>query len=348
MTRLLTSLVLAAALAACGDSSTSTSENRAPSARISSDPITVREGAEHTTTVTLSGSLSSDPDGDALSFLWDVPGGTFVEGTSAVDESVRVEFPGSSPHTISLEVSDGRGGQASAQLTLELGTGLTRFQKDYVEALFLGSGRLIPQDGAVACMGALGRWASFPEGTDVEVLVSSTIDVSGFGEDTQQFIRDALGDIPLATDGWLAVTFMPTADPDPIPGDGQVSSTDHPDPTSVGCAFDRGCTLSGWRDPNDRTILSWARAVQRESTQPANAIVHDVVGHGVMGLCHIDQALIGGSQNSLMSGGPGAFSGDIAPKLSELDLVAIRAVYQARLGMGATRIEFLAADLVNP
>lgn len=66
-----------------------------------------------------------------------------------------------------------------------------------------------------------------------------------------------------------------------------------------------------------------------------------------MGLCHIDQALIGGSQNSLMAGGPGALSGEIASRLSELDLLATSSVYQARLGMGATRIEFLAADLVN-
>ena len=113
MTRLLPSLVLLSALAACGDSSTPPPENRAPFARISSDPITVRTGAEFTTTVTLTGSLSSDPDGDALSFVWDVPGGTFVEGTSAVDDSVRVEFTGASLHAISLTVSDGKGGQAS-------------------------------------------------------------------------------------------------------------------------------------------------------------------------------------------------------------------------------------------
>ena len=347
MTRRLPALVLVTALSACGESSISEPQNRAPLAAITADPITVKEGDEFTTTVTLSGSLSSDPDGDALSFVWDVSGGTFVEGTSASDDSVRVEFQGSSPHTISLEVSDGRGGRASDRFALELGTGLTRFQKDYVEALFLGSGRLIPQDGAVACMGAIGRWASFPEGTDVAVLVSSTIDVSGLGEDTRRFLRDALADISFATDGWLDVTFVPIDDPDPMPGDGQVSSTDHPDPRAAGCAFDRGCTLSGWRDEETRTILSWARAVQRESTQPANAIVHDVVGHGIMGLCHIDQASIGGTPTSLMSGGPGALSGQIASKLSEFDLVATRAVYGARLRMGATRADFFAADLVN-
>ena len=100
---------------------------------------------------------SEDPDGDALGLAWDVSGETFVDGTSASDDSVRVEFLGSSPHTTSLDVSGGRGGRASVQFTLGLGTGLTRFQQDHVEALFLGSGRLIPQDGAVACMGALGR-----------------------------------------------------------------------------------------------------------------------------------------------------------------------------------------------
>ena len=114
----------------------------------------------------------------------------------------------------------------------------------------------------------------------MEVLISRTIDVSSFGEDTRQFLRDALADISLATGGWLDATFVAIDDPDPMPGDGQVSSTDH------------------------------------------NPI-------------------------SLMSGDPAAFTGQIADKLSEFDLVATRAVYETRLRMGATRADFQEADLVN-
>ena len=51
-----------------------------------------------------------------------------------------------------------------------------------------------------------------------------------------------------------------------------------------------------------------SRATLRESIQPADAFVHDIIGHGVMGMCHIDQELIGGNDKSLMAGGPGAFT----------------------------------------
>ena len=67
MTRRLPALVLVAALSACGESSTSAPQNRDPFAAITADPITVKEGDQFTTSVTLSGALSSDPDGDGTS-----------------------------------------------------------------------------------------------------------------------------------------------------------------------------------------------------------------------------------------------------------------------------------------
>jgi hypothetical protein len=331
---------------ACGrDRGPMTPENRAPYASISADPYTLKTGAEHTTTFVLRARNSTDPDGDALTYAWDIPGGTFVDGTSASDERVRVTVTGAAPVTVTLTVSDPDRASDSESFTLELGTGLTRFHKDYIEALFIGSGPLAPSDGAIACMGETGRWASFPEGTDVQVVVGSTIDVSGTGEDTRKFLRDAIADIAYATDGYLDATYVQSDVPFPEPEDGQVVSWDHPDPRNTGCPFERGCTHSGWRAPF--ITLSWAQAVQKEDLQPADAIVHDVIGHGVMGLCHIDQASIGGNPVSLMSGGPGSFSGKIADKLSPDDLVATRAVYAAGLPAGARYEEFKAADLVN-
>jgi len=41
-----------------------------------------------------------------------------------------------------------------------------------VEALFLGSGPLIPTDGFVACP-TQGVWSGFPRGTTVRVIVSN-------------------------------------------------------------------------------------------------------------------------------------------------------------------------------
>jgi hypothetical protein len=47
--------------------------------------------------------------------------------------------------------------------------------------------------------------------------------------------------------------------------------------------------------------------VLKQSIQPADTYVHDMIGHGIMGMCHVDHALIGGNDKSLMAGGPGTF-----------------------------------------
>jgi hypothetical protein len=77
------------------------------------------------------------------------------------------------------------------------------------------------------------------------------------------------------------------------------------------------------------------------STMPVNAYVHDVVGHGILGFCHIDGNRIGGPENSLMSGGPGVFSGAIAARLTALDMAAATAAYGSALSPGAARDEFM-------
>jgi hypothetical protein len=93
-----------------------------------------------------------------------------------------------------------------------------------------------------------------------------------------------------------------------------------------------------------------SRAVQ-PPTQTAAAFAHDVIGHGVLGLCHPDGNLIGGPGLSLMSAGPNVFSGGpmgTADRLTSLDLVATRAVYDAGLDAGARRADFLSRGLINP
>jgi hypothetical protein len=77
------------------------------------------------------------------------------------------------------------------------------------------------------------------------------------------------------------------------------------------------------------------------------AYVQGAVGHGVLGLCHIDARLIGGAENSLMSGGSGVSPGSGASNLTGLDLEAIRTVYASSVNPGAPRSAFLAARLVN-
>jgi hypothetical protein len=77
------------------------------------------------------------------------------------------------------------------------------------------------------------------------------------------------------------------------------------------------------------------------------AYVHDVVGHGVLGLCHIGADQIGGAELSLMSSGFGAPAGSGASNLAALDLEAIRTVYASSVNPGANRSAFLAARLVD-
>ena len=57
--------------------------------------------------------------------------------------------------------------------------------------------------------------------------------------------------------------------------------------------------------------------------------------------------MIGGNPISLMPGGPGAFNGQQADKLTEADMIATRAVFGAGLQPGAGYLEFVAADLIN-
>ncbi len=221
------------------------------------------------------------------------------------------------------------------------------FMKDYIEAIFLGTGPLIPQDGFTACPTRVGQWATFPRGTDITVIVSNTLDNGSDGEDTKLLVEQALATVSVATLGNILTVFMVTDDPDPHPGLNEVTATDHPSPQDTGCTFERGCVHIEFTEPGSGVMIS-SRSTLRESIQPSDAFVHDVIGHGILGMCHIDQALIGGNAKSLMAGGPGAFTGLIPDKLSELDIAAAQAVYGSSLNPGATRDDFVNAGLINP
>lgn len=209
-----------------------------------------------------------------------------------------------------------------------------RTSQDIVEALFLGSGAL----SAGACP-SIGVWSGFPRGTTVTVTVSTSVSA-----DKREAIRSALDRVLVATNGDIETTFQLTDDPNPLPGPNEVTSTSHPSPNTQGCASDIGCTIPTFASAG---VLSSSRAVQPE-TQTVQAYVHDVVGHGILGLCHIDGGLIGGPELSLMSGGPGVFSDQIAAEPTQLDIDATRMVYASALQLGATRTDFAREGLVNP
>ena len=92
----------------------------APTASFTASPTSVPAGDNHQTVVTLDGSASSDPDGDALSFSWNVPSGTFVGGTSSSSEIAQVTFPGTGSYNVTLTVTDPDGNSDSASFTVGL------------------------------------------------------------------------------------------------------------------------------------------------------------------------------------------------------------------------------------
>ncbi|HEY7141486.1 MAG TPA: hypothetical protein VIE44_15385 [Methylomirabilota bacterium] len=206
-----------------------------------------------------------------------------------------------------------------------------------MDALFLGSGPLIPRDGATECP-FQGFWSGYPRGTVVRMRVSSRVPPA-----VQAGLAAAVGPLDGATGGALSVAVDVTPDPDPPPGVNEVTVTEVPNPRAVGCGSDAGCVQYRFAG---RGLLMGARVVGARG-RSVSAYVHDAVGHGVLGLCHIDARLIGGPENSLMSAGPGSSPGSGASSLTGLDLEAISAVYGSGVNPGASRSTFLAARLVN-
>ena len=107
------------AVSACGDDDPiPPAQNQNPVAVATATPDIVPRADSNSTVVTLDGSGSSDPDGDALTFMWTVTGATFEAGTSATDVMAQVSFPGDMAYDAVLDVSDGNGGTAQATVNV--------------------------------------------------------------------------------------------------------------------------------------------------------------------------------------------------------------------------------------
>jgi hypothetical protein len=208
---------------------------------------------------------------------------------------------------------------------------------DVIDAMFLGNGPLIPRDGSIDCP-FQGFWSGYPRGALVRVRVSTRVPSS-----VQAGLAAALDPIGAVTGGGLTVSIESTPEIDPQPGFNEVTVTETARPRAAGCSTDAGCIQYRFAG---RGLMMGARVVGPQG-RSVGAHVHDVVGHGVLGLCHIDARLIGGAENSLMSAGIGAVAGAGAPSLTGLDLEAIRTVYASGVNPGASRATFLAARLVN-
>ncbi|MGN9843775.1 LamG-like jellyroll fold domain-containing protein [Nonomuraea sp. H19] len=68
--------------------------------------------------VTFSGTSSSDADGDALTYAWDLDGDGELDDSTSATPSFTYAQPGS--YVVRLRVSDGRGGQGDASVTVNV------------------------------------------------------------------------------------------------------------------------------------------------------------------------------------------------------------------------------------
>lgn len=116
----LVSLLLLITACGGGDDPPTGMTNGNPVAVITASPLEVPQNDGNQTIVTLDGSASSDPDNDPLTFAWNVPNGTFENGTLATSTIPMVSFPGTAPYAVTLTVSDGRGGSGQASVTIGL------------------------------------------------------------------------------------------------------------------------------------------------------------------------------------------------------------------------------------
>ena len=233
---------------------------------------------------------------------------------------------GQSP-TESARLAESRRGEARAEVKTP----------EVIDALFLGTGPLIPRDGATECP-LQGFWSGYPRGTTVTLRVSSRVPPG-----VQAALSGAIDALGVATGGALGGSVVVVPDLDPQPGVNEVTVTEIPRPRAAGCPSDAGCVQYNFAG---RGLLMGARVIGAPGMSAA-AYNHYAVGRGMLGLCRIDARQIGGAEASLMSGGPGVPPGAGAAGLTGLDLEAIRTVYASSVNPGASRSAFLAARLVN-
>jgi PKD repeat protein/glucose/arabinose dehydrogenase len=110
--------------------------------------------------VTFDGTGSSDPDGDAISYAWDLNGDGLYDDSTAAKPSYTYTQPGS--YTIGLKVTDSKGASATATVTIVAGNSPPQAMIDTpASSLTWKVGDLIhftghatdPQDGALPAAG---------------------------------------------------------------------------------------------------------------------------------------------------------------------------------------------------
>jgi hypothetical protein len=220
---------------------------------------------------------------------------------------------------------------------------------DYVEALFLGSGPLIPanqtRDPNLACS-RRGIFSGFPRGTTVRNRVSAQIP-----SQYRDAIKFVLDQIPAATVGQISTTFevVPEGVTIPIRVDNQMAHVGLQSTAELvgACGSLAGNACLGYNErPFPGGVIRWSTGyyVLPNITFP-QPYAHEP-GHGILGMCHINADAIGGWEQSLMA--TADIAGNQPFRLTPFDIEALQSVYGSSVVPGARRAEFAAAGLVRP
>ncbi len=232
--------------------------------------------------------------------------------------------------------SSGERRTAASRMIGEASVGAGVDLMDVIDALFLGSGPLVPRGTAPTCPVPQRVWTAFPRGTTLRLRVST-----GARPEVQQALRRSASQVAQATAGMLHATLEQTQDADPAPDVADVTVASNLAPRRAGCLTETGCVQYHFLS---RGVLQWARVVEGPSETQSD-YVRDVIGRAIMGMCRIDGARIADAGGSLMAWQGGAFSG--AAGLTALDMAAAQAVYASAIAPGAPRSEFVRARLVH-
>jgi hypothetical protein len=210
-----------------------------------------------------------------------------------------------------------------------------------IESMLFGVGELAPTEESLPGFGnacsARNYWSGFPAGSDIAIIVSENLNAK-----QKVAIEQNVDSVGYLSQGHLHAHVVYTADSDPIPKRNEVTVTTGKPPAALGC-LPQGCTVYKFQTTG---IVESARVIL-PSTQNPQAFAHDVIGHAIFGLCHIDGNKIGDPINSLMALGDGIYSHQIPDYLTAIDRFVVSTVFSSGLSPGSSRRDFYDVGLVS-
>lgn len=207
-------------------------------------------------------------------------------------------------------------------------------QKDFVEALFLGSGPLSDPNstGCAFGRGVMGGW---PVPTYIKVRISS-----GLSTAEREGAIGPVAQVAAATDNRLTAAVEMTEEQDPLPLPREITAARRPNLAEIGCRPPAtGCAIvtGSFFEYEAVRIVSLGPALGED---PGRGFSHEM-GHALYGFCHVDPNSRAAA-HSIM-----AKAAD-THRLTDDDIRALQAVYRAGLRPGAKRAQFVAAGLIRP